>query len=47
MGERIGRMETDFFDFLLEPRALESPKKRFYLPNPLHPFFHRIAIFQS
>jgi hypothetical protein len=48
MGEwmgRIGRMETDFFDFELKFQAKIKKKIRFYPPNPPHPFSHCIGNF--
>jgi hypothetical protein len=46
MGERIGRIRqirTDFF-FIFYGFQAHVPKKiRLYLPDPPHPFFHRIT----
>jgi hypothetical protein len=46
MGERmgrIGRIETDFFDFSRISSTRTQKKIRFNPPDPPHPFSHRIT----
>jgi hypothetical protein len=47
MGERMGRIRTDFFDFFTDSKHTHPRKIRSDPPDPPHPFSHRISTFQS